>query len=37
MKTINLARQDYRGINYKIHKFPDGQVQLEITLSLIHI
>lgn len=34
MKTINLARQDYSGINYKIHKFPDGQVQLEITECL---
>lgn len=34
MKTINLARQDYSGINYKIHHFPDGQVQLEITECL---
>lgn len=31
MKTINLARQDYNEIGYRIHYFPDGQLQLEIT------
>lgn len=34
MKTINLARQSYSDIEYRIHKFPDGQLQLEIMESL---
>lgn len=37
MKTINLARKEYGNVNYKIHKFPDGQYQLEILDCLCNV